>query len=260
MISINEIRRIGRQLSVPETTIERDYSQNWLLYGLMNSDLKMALKGGTGIRKMYIKNYRFSDDLDFTLLKDYSLKKLNQNILKSIGIAKKASGIDFEDEISTLEVENGYVINTYFKFIASSNMRLKIKIDLTTKENENVLLPLSKIDVIHPFSDEFECKVLGYSLLELYSEKIRSLFQRIRPRDLYDIWILSKENMDVIDIIEEKFESKDVVFNIEDTQGKRDKFLNAWENSLKHQMKEVPKFNVVFNEVILLLEHIKKLI
>jgi predicted nucleotidyltransferase component of viral defense system len=33
------------------------------------ASMNMALKGGTGIRKVYIENYRFSDDLDFTLLK-----------------------------------------------------------------------------------------------------------------------------------------------------------------------------------------------
>ncbi|MBW1814625.1 MAG: nucleotidyl transferase AbiEii/AbiGii toxin family protein [Deltaproteobacteria bacterium] len=135
---------------------------------------------------------------------------------------------------------------------------MKIKLDLTKKENENILLPLSKVDVIHPFSDKFECKVLGYSLLELYSEKIRSSFQRIRPRDLYDIWILSKENLDVDDIVKEKFESKGVGFNSEDVRGKRNQFLNAWENSLKHQMKEVPEFDAVFNEVMVLLENIEK--
>jgi len=258
MISINEIRRMGRQMSVPETTIERDYSQNWLLYGIMKSDLEMALKGGTGIRKMYIENYRFSDDLDFTLLEDYSLEELNQNIVKSLDIAKKVAGIGFENEISTSEVENGYVINTYFKFSGSSNLRLKIKLDLTKKKNENVILPLSKVDIIHPFSDVFECKVLGYSLMELYSEKIRALFQRIRPRDLYDIWFLSKKNLDVYDIVKEKFELKGVSFDLEEIGGKRYQFLNAWENSLKHQMKEVPEFEIVFNEVMVLLENIEK--
>ena len=93
MIPINEIRRIARQQSVPETTVERDYSQNWLLYGIMNTDLKMALKGGTGIRKMYIENYRFSDDLDFTLLEDYSLRTMETSIAGSIDIARKTSGI-----------------------------------------------------------------------------------------------------------------------------------------------------------------------
>ena len=257
MISINEIRRTARLLSVPETTVERDYSQNWLLFGISNSDLKMALKGGTGIRKMYIENYRFSDDLDFTLLDDRSIEGLESEIRKSISTAKEASGVGFEDEINISEVENGYVVKTYFRFSGSPNVRLKIKLDLSKKENEIVLLPISETDIIHPYTDDFKCRVSGYSLKELYSEKIRSLFQRIRPRDLYDIWFLSKKELDVTDLIKEKFEFKKVSFNLNDLEDRRDKFSNAWGNSLKHQMKEVPDFNNVFADVLTLLNEIK---
>jgi predicted nucleotidyltransferase component of viral defense system len=47
------------------------------LFGLSKTTLKMALKGGTGIRKVYIGNYRFSDDLDFTLLEGYDSDVIN---------------------------------------------------------------------------------------------------------------------------------------------------------------------------------------
>ncbi|MCK4421542.1 nucleotidyl transferase AbiEii/AbiGii toxin family protein, partial [candidate division WOR-3 bacterium] len=80
MIPAREIKEKARECGVPETTIERDYAQNWLLKHLSN--MNMVLKGGTGIRKVYIGNYRFSDDLDFTLLvrmdKDMLEKSLNK--------------------------------------------------------------------------------------------------------------------------------------------------------------------------------------
>ena len=66
MITQNEIRQKAREHEVPVSTIERDYAQNWLLMALPS--LPLVLKGGTGIRKVYIGDYRFSDDLDFTLL------------------------------------------------------------------------------------------------------------------------------------------------------------------------------------------------
>ncbi len=69
MIPINEIKEVARSFGVPPSTIERDYAQNWLLSSF--GSLHMALKGGTGIRKVYIEQYRFSDDLDFTLTKQY---------------------------------------------------------------------------------------------------------------------------------------------------------------------------------------------
>lgn len=76
MITELEIREFARKNGVPETTVERDYAQNWLLASL--SKINMALKGGTGIRKIYIENYRFSDDLDFTLLEDLEAGKVKK--------------------------------------------------------------------------------------------------------------------------------------------------------------------------------------
>jgi len=48
----------------------------------------MALKGGTGIRKVYIEQYRFSDDLDFTLIEKYELDNLDLYLRESgLGIS-----------------------------------------------------------------------------------------------------------------------------------------------------------------------------
>jgi len=79
MIPEIEFKEKARTFNVPISTIERDYAQNWLLAHLP----KMAFKGGTGIRKAYIKNYRFSDDLDFTLLEKISFKDLTNKVKKS---------------------------------------------------------------------------------------------------------------------------------------------------------------------------------
>ncbi len=66
MIPTLEIKERARESGVPPSTIERDYAQNWLLSTLR--PVNMVFKGGTCIRKVFIEDYRFSDDLDFTLL------------------------------------------------------------------------------------------------------------------------------------------------------------------------------------------------
>lgn len=48
MIPILEIKTIARNKGVPESTVERDYAQNWLLFGLSMTSIKMALKGEQG--------------------------------------------------------------------------------------------------------------------------------------------------------------------------------------------------------------------
>ena len=47
MIKQSEIKNISRQYIVPISTIERDYTQSWILSFLP----KMAFNGGTEIRK-----------------------------------------------------------------------------------------------------------------------------------------------------------------------------------------------------------------
>lgn len=47
MIPVEEIKEIARRVGVPESTVERDYAQGWLLAHL-SSYFDMALKGGTG--------------------------------------------------------------------------------------------------------------------------------------------------------------------------------------------------------------------
>ncbi|WP_246112248.1 nucleotidyl transferase AbiEii/AbiGii toxin family protein [Thermococcus aciditolerans] len=63
----DEIKRKARELGVPVSTVEKDYAISWMLYGLWKSTLwrQLAFKGGTCIKKAYIEDYRFSEDLDY---------------------------------------------------------------------------------------------------------------------------------------------------------------------------------------------------
>jgi len=57
MIPSQEIRAHARDSAVPESTIERDYAQNWFLKSLYDVFPKIILKGGTGIRKAYAREH-----------------------------------------------------------------------------------------------------------------------------------------------------------------------------------------------------------
>jgi len=255
VILVEEIKEIARRIGVPESTIERDYAQGWLLAHL-TSYFDMALKGGTGIRKVYLDGYRFSDDLDFTLLDEYGIDDVEARVKNAIGAAKRESGIDFEEEIIVEETESGYQVSTYFRFLRRTGSPLRIKLDLTRKENEIVLLPLEKRMIIHSYTDIVENKVLSYSLTEVFAEKIRALFERTRPRDLYDVWRLSELDLDVSEIIHDKFDFRDVTPDIDDLHDRREDFGNAWENSLRHQLEDLPVFDEVFEDVVVFLKDI----
>ena len=242
MISAMELRGMARELEVPQTTIERDYAQNWLLGGL--APLNMALKGGTGIRKVYIGNYRFSDDLDFTLLEKVSRAGLNNLIERAVLGAKETSGINFTEEVLIQENINGFVVNVYFRILRSTGNPIKIKLDMTVPEKEEILLPIETRKIIHPYSDDFHARIQAYSLEEIMAEKIRALFERTRPRDLYDVRCLHNEvdYVKVLNILYEKCKVKDMEIDVRFLEDRRDNFASAWTNSLQHQIKMLPDF------------------
>ncbi|MCK4703520.1 nucleotidyl transferase AbiEii/AbiGii toxin family protein [Candidatus Bathyarchaeota archaeon] len=248
MIPDEEIKEIARMYGVPTSTVERDYAQGWLLASL-STRFNMAFKGGTSIRKIHLKDYRFSDDLDFTLLEDYSKDQVQGNILDAAQEAKASSGINYENAVSINEVTNGFRATVEFRILRVGGNSINIKLDLTKQQNETVVLPLERRPVFHPYSDGLNVSVLSYSLTEILSEKIRALFQRTRPRDLYDVWKLSELKLDVPNILREKFDFKDVTFDIEELNLKREDFGNAWENSLGHQISDLPDFDSVFGKV-----------
>lgn len=180
MITQREIREKAREYNVPASTIERDYAQNWLIKSLFS--LNMALKGGTGIRKVYFDKYRFSDDLDFTLLKDLPIDQLEGHIKDCIQKAREESGINFSQDIGIQENDNGFGIIVYFQIMQRGENRTRIKIDITQPGNEKILLPLITKGIIHPYSDNLGAKVKVYSLEEIMAEKIRSLFSKNKTK------------------------------------------------------------------------------
>jgi len=257
MIRQIEIKQKAREHGVPVSTIERDYAQSWLLKAL--KDMDMALKGGTGIKKAYVEDYRFSDDLDFTLLHPISATRLKSQIRKAVGTARDESGISFNNRARFEDIKSGLRAYIYFTIIRiSAGTETSIKLDITYPEKEHILLPVVKRHIFHSYSDEFNAITNAYALEEIIAEKLRALFERTRPRDLYDIWYfrdyLSKEA--VIKTFIKKCEFKNIAVDISTLERNKEKFKNAWEKSLSQQFKIVPDFEEVYSEVLAKLKQI----
>ena len=73
MIKSGEIQINARKFGVRDQQIEKDYMLSWILQGMAQHDRLskvMVFKGGTVLKKVYFRDYRFSEDLDFTLLEN----------------------------------------------------------------------------------------------------------------------------------------------------------------------------------------------
>ena len=67
------LQQTWRDLDLQSYVVERDYLLSWILAGISAvPELRETLvfKGGTALKKCYFGDYRFSEDLDFSGLKD----------------------------------------------------------------------------------------------------------------------------------------------------------------------------------------------
>ena len=92
-----------------EDVVETDYVLGWLLWAIGTepglSD-RWVFKGGTCLKKCYLETFRFSEDLDFTVLPGAPLTEdgVLQVLERALARAREASGIDFAVRPSRLRL------------------------------------------------------------------------------------------------------------------------------------------------------------
>ncbi len=81
----------GGGTRIREDVLERDYCLAWFLCGLSESDLRPALafKGGTALKRCYFSDYRFSEDLDFTLREPLTFEDIRAGLERLYSLAGK---------------------------------------------------------------------------------------------------------------------------------------------------------------------------
>jgi predicted nucleotidyltransferase component of viral defense system len=272
MITAVELKKFAAAEGIPFHSTEKDYVIGWALWGIANHPTlskEFVFKGGTALRKCYFKEYRFSEDLDFTIQRaPLNIEKLKQDLTECAASISKASGIEMSlaglDQ--TRDKEGEEALKGKFAYIGpSKQVRIKptIKLDLTYYEK--VIEGSVQRPIIARYSDAENAKIQVYKLEEIVAEKMRSMLQQIkhiaRPRDWYDVWyLLTNEDMDwpkIRALFHAKCSFKNVEFkNTEDFFDTTllEKISGAWESSLEHQLKDVPPFKQVRKELRLLLE------
>jgi len=134
----------------------------------------------------------------------------------------------------------------------------RIKLDLTDDE----LLALDPVirEVHHPYPDwpEGGIQIQCYSYEELFAEKVRALAERERPRDLYDVVHLYRQDdmkpdrAVVLNTLEKKCQYKGIaiptITSLEN-QPERIELEAEWGNMLAHQLPILPPFEQFWQEL-----------
>lgn len=245
---------------IPEAVIERDYCLSWFLFGLARSPLKNKLifKGGTALRRCYFEDYRFSEDLDYTLIEEITLDDILNGFENIYIWVKDESGIVFANvrrEPSSINTHTFYI--SYIGPLPGKEK--EVKVDVTFKEK--IIKPIEEKSIIKTYEeyDDFldEPKIKVYSLDEVAIEKICALFSPARnePRDLYDIYhLIENEKLDITSLVhcvEDKmnFKGSSLDKNRNEFLKKEQRLKKLWEKRLSQQMASLPEYDDIFRSV-----------
>ena len=265
MIKPGEIQIKAREVGVRDQQIEKDYILSWLLQGIAQHEqlsTTIAFKGGTVLKKVYFEDYRFSEDLDFTLIdNDISNEQIFEWFSEAFEYIQDEANIPLEIIDNNEHEDAG--INFYMSYVGplggiGANKRIKVDIS----RSEQLQFEPVMQNIFLGYSDQEEHQLLCYTLEEVLVEKLRSVMQRMQARDFYDIWyLLEIHEMDVAFYSNEfkaKCESKEmdpVTFHGKLEQ-RLPQYKGRWQRSMADQIHDLPDFDQVVREVM---RHLKKL-
>jgi len=266
MITRADIVERVTEWGLTEQVIEKDYVLGWLLWGIGSDPVlggSWLFKGGTCLKKCYIETYRFSEDLDFTVLPNgpYRPDDIATHLHRSLARVTDASGINFAAREPVLRARpNGLSVegSVYYVGPRQQLQPARVKLDITA--NETVVRPPVLRDIGQPYPDALpgHGQVRCYSFEELFAEKLRAMAQRGRPRDLYDIVNLFRRNdlrlypEVILAALVEKCAFKDIsVPTALDILGdeRRAELEADWTNMLSHQLPALPPLEPFLEEL-----------
>lgn len=140
MIRPAEIQKKANKERVRDTQIEKDYILTWILSGIAHNEVlskALAFKGGTVLKKLYFKDYRYSEDLDFTLVDDSLSNETIQDAFQEVfRYVREEANIPLTiEDFGIHETGN---INFYITYVGplggvGANKRVKVDISRTEK-------------------------------------------------------------------------------------------------------------------------------
>jgi uncharacterized protein len=251
----------GRRL--PEAVLERDYCLAWFLVALSRTPLRerLAFKGGTAIKRCYFGDYRFSEDLDFTLAIATTFDEIRRELDPVFAEARRATGAVFrfarEDRRTHANSLTFYL--GYEGPLPGPVGGRELKVDVTIRER--LVFSLEDRPVLRGYEEYADlphgATVRAYSLGEIMAEKVVALTDRARnePRDLYDVWhAVQGEHVDLADLVEAvrqkwDFRGRQLADVLGEFAAKEPRYRKLWGPRLSGQLVALPRFDEVYRTV-----------
>ncbi|WP_127716695.1 nucleotidyl transferase AbiEii/AbiGii toxin family protein [Halobacteriovorax sp. HLS] len=184
--------------------VEQDLVISRALVEIFNNEFlktRIAFRGGTALHKLVFPHgLRYSEDIDLNRLEKGPSKPIIDNV-------RKALVVMLGEPKKVKRTANSVKIIYDYQSVSGETSRLKIEIN--TRET----LPQEKLNAV-PFKVESEyfsgeTVVMSFDKEEMIGTKIRALYQRRKGRDLFDLYELSKLDLNW-DKIVDSFKKLDI--------------------------------------------------
>jgi hypothetical protein len=173
---------------VDAAVVERDYVLAHVVAQLHHAHPedggRLVFKGGTALRFIYLPDYRYSADLDFTVL-DGSAEASAAALGTVLEAAREHAGLPHLDL-----TEGDKPAISYVGPLGAARPR-QIKLDLATDEHVESVDERTLLGVWPDLPDPVPLPV--YPIEEIGAEKLRCVIQRVQCRDLYDLFRLTED-------------------------------------------------------------------
>jgi len=198
-ISNYELLSQARAFDLNEADVQRDYVFGWIISGLFTQSALAdvaVLKGGNALRKGYLPNTRFSDDLDFSSPTELNPDRVLEQLNLVCEYARDGAGIDFDIDRNRLAGEQQidpsrhvYKYRLYFKDLIGDRDHITLSLRLDMTEYDRLHLPVQERTLIHPYSDADACTATlrCVAIEEALADKMKCLLQRRYCYDLFDL-------------------------------------------------------------------------
>lgn len=151
----------------------------------------LAFRGGTALHKLYLEPQpRYSEDIDLVQVNAEPIKETIDHLREALSWLG-------EPVVKQKKHNNTLVFRVQPTDVGAGEIHLKVEINC--KEHFSVF-PMVRVH-FSVENDWFsgQCDVLTYELDELVGTKVRALYQRLKGRDLFDVYtalITGKLNLD----------------------------------------------------------------
>jgi predicted nucleotidyltransferase component of viral defense system len=267
-----------KHLGLPWEVLERDYLLSWILAGISQVDAlgeSLVFKGGTGLKKCYLREYRFSEDLDFSGLLGVPTGEAMEQAMADACTAASS----LLDKYTPVEIgctryaekephpggQEAFAIRARLPWQREQCTRVMVEITV----DEPILRPVSRRKILHEYGEPITAEIQVYALEEMVAEKLRAILQqrkqleergwsRSRARDYYDLWRLLGTHQNRMDLsgfdglLREKCAVRAVTFRGPDDffQGSMLAYVErTWDQWLGPLVSELPPFEKVMGEL-----------